>query len=82
MIPGTTAWMEPGRVTVLRDALVAAGTNIELRPPDTVVALETTSEAVGLIAAGAGVAVFEMTAQHFDLEEFFLALTTDPKEAR
>ncbi len=68
--------------TVLRDALVAAGTGAELRSPDTVVALETTSEAVGLIAAGAGVTVFEMTARHFDLEELFLALTADPKEAR
>ena len=39
-------------------------------------ALETTTEAVGLIAAGAGVVIYEMTAQHFDLEEFFLELTT------
>jgi len=42
----------------------------------TLVALETTTEAVGITAAGAGVVIFEMTAQHFDLEEFFLDLTT------
>ena len=47
-----------------------------MQSPETVVALETTTEAVGIAAAGAGVVIFEMTAQHFDLEEFFLDLTT------
>ena len=39
-------------------------------------AFETTTEAVGLAAAGAGVVIYEMTAEHFDLEEMFLELTT------
>ena len=39
-------------------------------------ALETTAEAVGLAAAGAGVVIYEMTAEHVDLEEMFLELTT------
>jgi ABC-2 type transport system ATP-binding protein len=60
----------------LRDALAAHGTAAEIRSADTVVALETTAEAVGLAAAGAGIVIYEMTAQHFDLEEFFLELTT------
>jgi hypothetical protein len=44
-------------------------------------ALETTTEDVGIVAAGAGVVIFEMTSKHFDLEEYFLELTnptTDP----
>ncbi len=40
------------------------------------VALATTTDTVGLIAAGAGVVIYEMTAQRFDLEELFLELTT------
>ena len=39
-------------------------------------AFETTTEAVGLAAAGAGAVIYEMTAEHFDLEEMFLELTT------
>ena len=45
-----------------------------------VVAWDTTAEAVGLAAAGAGVVIYEMTPERFDLEEMFLELTT-PKEA-
>jgi hypothetical protein len=56
--------------------LASKGIAAELQSPETVVALETTTEAVGIAAAGAGVVIFEMTAQHFDLEEFFLDLTT------
>jgi hypothetical protein len=47
-----------------------------VQTPDTLVAFEATTEAVGIAAAGAGVVIFEMTTQHFDLEEFFLELTT------
>ena len=45
------------------------------RLPTRCVALETTPEAVGLAAAGAGVVLYEMTAEHVDLEEMFLELT-------
>ena len=38
------------------------------------------TDAVGLAAAGAGAVIYEMTAEHFDLEELFLELT-DPEGA-
>jgi ABC-2 type transport system ATP-binding protein len=69
-------WVRTPQAELLRDALVAQGTSAEMQTADTVLALETTTESVGLIAAGAGVVIYEMTAQHFDLEEFFLELTT------
>ncbi len=60
----------------LQAALSARGTTAELKTGDTLVALDTTTEAVGLLAAGTGIVIYEMTAHHFDLEEFFLELTT------
>jgi ABC-2 type transport system ATP-binding protein len=69
-------WVRTPQAELLRDALIAQGTSAELQTADTVLALETTTEAVGLTAAGAGVVIYEMTSQHFDLEEFFLELTT------
>jgi ABC-2 type transport system ATP-binding protein len=60
----------------LRTALSAEGIAAELVEPDVVMAFETTTEAVGLAAAGVGAAIFEMTTEHFDLEEMFLELTT------
>ena len=69
-------WVRTPQPQALRDALASKGIAAELHSNETVVALETTTEAVGIAAAGAGVVIFEMTAQHFDLEEFFLDLTT------
>jgi ABC-2 type transport system ATP-binding protein len=69
-------WVRTPQAQALREALAAKGIAVEVQSPETVVALETTTEAVGIAAAGAGVVIFEMTAQHFDLEEFFLELTT------
>ena len=60
----------------LQAALAARGTTAEMKTGDTVVALDTTTEAVGLLAAGTGIVIYEMTAHHFDLEECFLELTT------
>jgi ABC-2 type transport system ATP-binding protein len=59
----------------LRAALSAEGIAAELVDPDVVMAFETTTDAVGLAAAGVGAAIFEMTSEHFDLEELFLELT-------
>ena len=42
---------------------------------DTLLALDTTTEAVGLAAAGAGIALYEMTTERVDLEDMFLELT-------
>jgi ABC-2 type transport system ATP-binding protein len=62
---------------VLRAALAAEGIAAELVDRDVVMAFETTTDAVGLAAAGVGAAIFEMTSEHFDLEELFLELTTE-----
>jgi ABC-2 type transport system ATP-binding protein len=69
-------WVRTPQAQVLRDALAAKGISAEVQTSETVMALETTTEVVGIAAAGAGVVIFEMTHQHFDLEEFFLELTT------
>jgi ABC-2 type transport system ATP-binding protein len=60
----------------LGTALTAEGVAADLVTADTLVAFNTTTEAVGLAAAGAGVPIYEMTSEHFDLEEMFLELTT------
>jgi ABC-2 type transport system ATP-binding protein len=68
-------WVRTPHADALRDTLVAEGIATEITSPDTVVALDTTTEHVGQLAAGFGVVIYEMTVQHFDLEEYFLALT-------
>ena len=40
-------------------------------------AFQTTTEAVGLAAAGAGLVIYEMTPEQLDLEEMFLELTNN-----
>ncbi|MGK2947403.1 MAG: ATP-binding cassette domain-containing protein [Acidimicrobiales bacterium] len=68
-------WVRTPQAGALQDALVAQGTATEITSPDTVVAHHTTTENVGEVAAGAGIVIHEMTSQHFDLEQYFLALT-------
>ena len=68
-------WVRTPQAAALRIALSAEGIPAELRSDDTVVAFDTTPERVGIAAAGAGVVIYEMTSQQFDLEEFFLQLT-------
>jgi ABC-2 type transport system ATP-binding protein len=69
-------WVRTPQAEVLRQALGSKDIAAEVQTPDTLVAFEATTEAVGIAAAGAGVVIFEMTTQHFDLEEYFLELTT------
>jgi ABC-2 type transport system ATP-binding protein len=66
----------------LRGALTAEGIAAEFVTADALVAFQTTTEAVGLAAAGANVAIYEMTAQGFDLEELFLELTNSEEAVR
>ena len=66
----------------LRGALAAEGIAAELVTADALVAFQTTTEAVGLAAAGADVAIYEMTVQGFDLEELFLELTNSEEAVR
>lgn len=60
----------------LRDVLASGGHTAELRDPDVVVVLDTTTEAVGLSAAGRGIVIYEMTAEHASLEDAFFQLTS------
>ncbi len=60
----------------LRDVLVSGGHTAERHGPDVVVAFETTTEAVGLAAAGRGIVIYEMTAEHASLEDTFFQLTS------
>ena len=48
----------------------------ELVASDVVMAFDTTTDAVGLTAAGVNAVIYEMAHEQFDLEEFFLELTT------
>jgi ABC-2 type transport system ATP-binding protein len=66
----------------LGTALTAEGVAADLVTADTLVAFNTTTEAVGLAAAGASVPIYEMTSEHFDLEEMFLELTTSEGATR
>jgi ABC-2 type transport system ATP-binding protein len=66
----------------LRSALSGHGIAADLLGPDTLVAFDTTAEAVGLAAAGVGAAIYEMTTQHLDLEEMFLELTNHEEAIR
>jgi ABC-2 type transport system ATP-binding protein len=70
------------RAEALRGALAAEGIAAELVTADALVAFQTTTEAVGLAAAGANVAIYEMTTQGFDLEELFLELTNSEEAVR
>ena len=66
----------------LRGALLAQGISAQLVASDALVALESAAEAVGLVAAGIGAVIFEMTPEHFNLEEMFLELTTSEGASR
>ena len=66
----------------LRSALSDHGIAADLLGPDTLIAFDTTAEAVGLAAAGVGAAIYEMTTQHLDLEEMFLELTNHEEAIR
>jgi ABC-2 type transport system ATP-binding protein len=60
----------------LRAALAVAGVATEPVADDTLLAWNTSTEAVGLAAAGAGAVIYEMSTEQLDLEELFLELTT------
>jgi ABC-2 type transport system ATP-binding protein len=59
----------------LRSALALQGIAAEQVAADLVVALDTTTEAVGVAAAGAATVIYEMAAEPVDLEHMFLSLT-------
>jgi ABC-2 type transport system ATP-binding protein len=59
----------------LRSALIGQGIAAELVASDVVMAFDTTTDAVGLTAAGVNAVIYEMAHEQFDLEELFLELT-------
>ncbi|MEO6123139.1 MAG: ABC transporter ATP-binding protein [Ilumatobacteraceae bacterium] len=63
------------QVKALHDALNNRGIRAQLVADDALVALDSTPEQLGLIAAGIGAVIYEMTAEHFNLEEMYLELT-------
>jgi ABC-2 type transport system ATP-binding protein len=69
-------------VESLRSALAAEGIAAEVVAADAVMAFDTTTDAVGLAAAGAGSVIYEMTSERFDLEDIFLELTTPEGASR
>ena len=66
----------------LRAALAAEGIAAEVVDSAAVMAFETTTDVVGLAAAGVGAVIYEMTVERFDLEELFLELTTSEGVSR
>jgi ABC-2 type transport system ATP-binding protein len=68
--------------TALHDALAAAGVDIESIEPGTLTITGATSEAVGLAAATAGIALYELTPQQPSLEDIFMELTYDTVQYR
>jgi ABC-2 type transport system ATP-binding protein len=61
----------------LRAALAGQGIAAERIASDAVMAFDTTTDAVGLAAAGAGAVIYEMTSERYDLEDIFLELTAN-----
>jgi ABC-2 type transport system ATP-binding protein len=60
----------------LRTALAMEGIAAEVVAVDSVMAFGTTTDAVGLAAAGAGAVIYEMSSERLELEDIFLELTT------
>jgi ABC-2 type transport system ATP-binding protein len=60
----------------LRSALIGQGIAAELVASDVVMAFDSTTDAVGLTAAGVNAVIYEMAHEKFELEELFLELTT------
>jgi ABC-2 type transport system ATP-binding protein len=59
----------------LRSALIAQGIAAEVVASDVVMAFHTTTDTVGLTAAGVNAVIYEMAHEQFDLEDLFLELT-------
>ncbi len=70
------------QVTALHDALTTCGIRSQLVANDVLVAPDSTPEALGLAAAGVGAVIYEMTSEHFNLEEIYLELTATEKPLR
>jgi ABC-2 type transport system ATP-binding protein len=63
------------QVTALQAALTARGIRARLVADDALVAFDTTTETLGRAVAGIGAVIYEMTPEHFNLEDIYLELT-------
>jgi ABC-2 type transport system ATP-binding protein len=70
------------QVNALHDALIKQGIRAQLVADDALVALDSTAETLGLTAAGIGAVIYEMTPEHFNLEEMYLELTANERAVR
>jgi ABC-2 type transport system ATP-binding protein len=70
------------QVKALHDALINLGIAAQLVADDALVALDSTPETLGLAAAGIGAVIYEMTPEHFNLEEMYLELTASEGASR
>jgi len=74
-----TVWVRASDLATLTTALSARGGVVEAEHEGLRVS-EMTSDQIGDIALGAGVAIFELTPQRASLEEVFMDLTSDAVE--
>jgi ABC-2 type transport system ATP-binding protein len=72
---GSDITVRTPQTEALAAALAARGIPAEVTAPETVLAENTTTDAVGRAAAAAGLAIYEINAGRFDLEQTFLDLT-------
>lgn len=63
------------QLAALHDVLIRRGIRAQHVADDALVAVDSTPEAVGLAAAEIGAVIYEMTPEHFNLEEMYLELT-------
>ena len=63
------------QVAALHEALTKRSIRAQLVADDALLALDSTPETLGLVAAGIGAVIYEMTREHFNLEEMYLELT-------
>ena len=70
------------QVAALHDALTERGIRAQLVADDALVAHDSTPETLGLVAAGIGAVIFEMTPENFNLEEIYLELTATQEASR
>ena len=70
------------RSHALHDALTERGIRAQLVADDALVAHDSTPETLGLAAAGIGAVIYEMTPEHFNLEEIYLELTATEEALR
>jgi ABC-2 type transport system ATP-binding protein len=68
------------QAAALGSLIVAAGADVEADGDDTLIATGLESRDIGIIAAGAGITLYELSRQEASLEEAFMEMTHDSAE--